>query len=57
MMIAGAIIIISAIFVKGIVSTIIMLASLLISISIMMIYAYIVYRDERRKESEGTNKE
>lgn len=57
MMIAGALIIISAIFVKGIASTIIMLASLLIAILVMMIYAYIVYRDERRKDSEGTNKE
>lgn len=57
MMIAGVIIIISAIFVKGIVSTIIMLASLLISIPIMMIYAYIVYRDERKKDDEGTDKE
>ena len=56
MMIAGVIIIISAIFVKGIASTIIMLASLLISIFIMMIYAYIVYRDERKKDDEGTNK-
>ncbi len=57
MMIAGVITIISAIFVKGIASTVIMLASLLISIPIMMIYAYIVYRDERKKDDEGTNKE
>ena len=57
MMIAGAVIIIGAIFIKGIASTIIMLASLLISILIMMIYAYIVYRDERKNENEGTGKE
>ena len=57
MMIAGAITIISSLLVKGIVSTIIMLGSLLISIVIMMIYAYIVYRDERKKDNEGTNKE
>ena len=57
MMIAGVIIIISAILVKGIASTVIMLASLLISIAIIMVYAYTVYRDERKKDNEGTNKE
>ena len=57
MMIAGVITIISAIFVKGVASTVIMLVSLLISIAIIMVYAYTVYRDERKKDNEGTNKE
>lgn len=51
MMIAGAVSIIGAIFVKGITSTIIMLGSLLISIPIIMIYALIVYREEKKKDN------
>lgn len=57
MMIAGAISITAAIFVKGIVSTIIMLGALLLSIPVMMIYAYIVYCEERSNNDEGNNKE
>ena len=52
MMIAGSTSIIAAIFVKGFISTLIMIGSLLISILIIMIYAYIVYRNERKKENE-----
>lgn len=50
MMIVGAVSIIGAIFVKGIISTIIMLGSLLLSIPVMMIYAYIVYKKEKVKQ-------
>lgn len=57
MMIAGAISITAAIFVKGIISTIIMLGALLLSIPVMMIYAYIVYCEERSNNDEGNNKE
>ena len=57
MMIAGMISIIGALFVKGIAATIIMLGSLLFSLPIMMVYAYIIYREEKKKDNEGTNKE
>lgn len=57
MMISGVISIIGAIFVSGIAATIIMLGSLLISIPIIMVYSCIVYREERKKDSEGTDKE
>lgn len=55
MMVAGVVSIIGALFIKGITATIVMLGSILISIAIIMIYAYIVYRDERRKDNEGTH--
>lgn len=53
MITAGVITIISALLTKGIVSSIIMISSLVIVIPIILIYAYFVYRAERRKESEG----
>ncbi len=56
MMVAGAVDIIAALLLKGIISTVVMLGSLLVAILIIMIYAYIVYRDERRKDNEGTDK-
>ena len=57
MMIAGAISIIGAVFVKGMASAIMMLGSLLISVPVIMVYAYIIYRDERKNDNERTNKE
>lgn len=56
MMVAGVVSIIGALFIKGITATIVMLGSILISIPIIMIYAYIVYRDERKKDNEETDK-
>ena len=55
MIIAGSISIIAALFVKKFISTLIMIGSLLISIIIIMIYAYIIYRKERKKDNERTN--
>ncbi len=57
MMIAGVITIIGALLLKGLAAPIIMLASVAISLLVILIYAYFVYRDERKKENEGTNKE
>jgi uncharacterized membrane protein len=56
MVVAGIVSIIGALFIKGITATIVMLGSILISIPIIMIYAYIVYRDERKKDNEETDK-
>jgi uncharacterized membrane protein len=56
MVVAGIVSIIGALFIKGITATIVMLGSILISIPIIMIYAYIVYRDERNKDNEETDK-
>jgi uncharacterized membrane protein len=56
MVVAGVVSIIGAFFIKGITATIVMLGSILISIPIIMIYAYIVYRDERNKDNEETDK-
>lgn len=55
MMIAGVISIIAAIFIKGSISTMLMIGSLLISIVVIMIYAYIVYREEKGKDRERNN--
>lgn len=56
MMVSGLTSIVGAIFVQeGFISTLIMIGSLLISIPVIMIYAYIVYRDERRKDNETNN--
>lgn len=57
MMIAGVISIISSLLTKGTIAGIIMMISVILGIVIMTIYAYIVYRDERNKESEESNKE
>jgi uncharacterized membrane protein len=56
MVVAGIVSIIGALFIKGITATIVMLGSILISIPIIMIYAYIVYRNERNKDNEETDK-
>lgn len=55
MMIAGVISIISSLLTKGTIAGIIMMISVILGTVIMTIYAYIVYRDERNKESEGSN--
>lgn len=57
MMIAGIISIIASLLIKGTIAGIIMLISVFSGIVIMTTYAYIVYRDERKKESEESNKE
>ncbi len=57
MMIAGIVSIVCTIFATEFVSILILLGSVLISIPIIMVYAYTVYRDERKKENEGTNKD
>ena len=57
MMIAGVITIIGALLFKGLAAPIIMLTSVTLSLLVIFIYAYFVYRDERKKENEGTNKE
>ena len=57
MIIAGVISIISSLLTKGTIAGIIMMISVILGIVIMTIYAYIVYRDERNKESEGSNQE
>lgn len=57
MMIAGVITIIGALLFKGLAAPIIMLASVTLSLLVILIYAYFVYRDERKKENEGINKE
>ena len=56
MMISGIVTIIGGIFFNGVVSAIIMTCALLTSIFVSMIYAYIVYRDERKKDNEGHDK-
>lgn len=53
MIITGIITILGAILTEGATSSIIMVGSILTAITIIMIYAYIVYRKERRRESEG----
>ena len=55
MMVTGAVDIIAALLLKGIISTLVMLGSLLVSITIIMIYAYCVHSDEKRKDNELTN--
>ena len=57
MIIVGIICIIGSLLFNETVSGIIMMVSTIIAIALMTIYAYIVYRDERKKENEGTDKE
>lgn len=57
MMIAGVISVVVGFFAKSIVAMIVLLASLLIAILIMTVYAYIVYREERAKEDGKIDKE
>lgn len=57
MMIVGIICIIGSLLFNETVSGIIMMASVVVAIAMMTIYAYIVYRTERKKNDEGTDKE
>lgn len=52
MMITGIVSIIVSILIKGTVANIIMMISVILAIILMTIYAYIVYRDERKKNNE-----
>ncbi len=54
-MIAGAIAAICSLFVKGILSSLLSVGALIIAVPIIMIYAYFVYREEKRKENEENN--
>lgn len=56
MMASGLISIVGAIIVpEGFISALIMVGALIASIPVIMIYAYIVYRDERKKENEAND--
>ena len=57
MIIVGIICIIGSLLFNETVSGIIMMVSTIIAIALMTIYAYIVYREERKKDDEGTDKE
>ena len=57
MIIVGIVCIIAALFANETVAGITMLVSVAVAIALMTIYAYIVYREERKKENEGTDKE
>lgn len=53
LMIAGVISAISSLFVKGILAAFLSVGSLLIALPITIVYAYIVYREEKKKDDEG----
>ena len=55
LIIAGAISTISSLFVKGVLAAFLSVLGLMISLPIIMIYAYIIYRDEKRKNDENNN--
>lgn len=58
LMVVGAISAISSILVKkSIVASFLSAGALLIALPVIMIYAYIVYREERKKDDEGIDKE
>ena len=57
LMIAGAIAAICSLFVPGEFASFLSIGALMISLPIIMIYAYIVYRDEKRKDNDTNNKE
>lgn len=52
LIVVGAISIICSIFLKGEISGFISVGAFLIALAIIMVYAYIVYRDEKRKNDE-----
>lgn len=56
-MAAGAISAICSLFVKGIVASILSVGALIISLPIITVYSYVVYRAERKKGREANNKE
>ena len=55
MMIAGSITIIGAIFLKKAEASILMMVAVSILLIIVMIYAYFIYRDERRKGNDNSD--
>ena len=55
LMIVGAISALCSLFVSGIIASLLSVGALLIALPIIMVYAYIVYRAERRKNDEGNN--
>ena len=57
MIIAGAISIIASLLINGALAGIIMMISVFGGIVLMTVYAYIVYRNERKKDCEGSDKE
>lgn len=57
LMLAGAIAAICSLFVKGILSSLLSVGALIIALPIIMIYAYFVYREEKRKNNESNNQE
>ena len=54
-MIVGAISALCSLFVSGTIASLLSFGALLIALPIIMVYAYIVYRAERRKNDEGNN--
>ena len=57
MTIAGIISLIVSLLIKGTAAGIIMMTSVTVAIILMTIYAYIVYRNERKKENEENSEE
>ena len=54
-MVAGTISALCALLVKGELSSILTVGVILVALVVIMVFAYIVYRDEKRKDSEGNN--
>jgi hypothetical protein len=50
MIIAGVISTISSIFIKGVISSFVFVGAILVALPIMIIYAYIIYRQEKNRE-------
>ena len=55
LMAAGAISTLCSLFVNGTLASLLSVVALLIALPIIMVYAYIVYREEKRKNDEGNN--
>lgn len=55
LMLVGAISAICSLFVSGALAAFLSILALMIALPIIMIYAYIIYREEKRKNDEGNN--
>ena len=55
LMIAGAVSAICSLFVSGALAAFLSVLALMITLPIIMIYAYIIYREEKRKNDESSN--
>ena len=55
LIIAGAISALCSLFINGTLASLLTVSTLLIALPIIMVYAYIVYRDEKRKNDESNN--